>query len=391
MKRQRSTCLFNIIFILVAGGLVACSNARSDHSSPPAASEIRIGVIAYLHGEYRELSGRPTMNAATLAVDPINQAGGLLVGEQRFPITLVVKEIDSSAEQAVTAVRQLINQENVNVIVGPQFSNDAIPAGSLAEAAQVPMICPIATNPQVTAGRQYVFRMSFADDVQGSAIAKFAYQDLGLRRAGVLYDVADAYTRGVAEMFRQSFEAEGGKVVAFEGYTTGMADFIPFLTRIQQQDVDLLFLPNYSNDALRQGQQARQIGLNVPLLGGDGWDQRILAVVPEFEGAFMTAHWASDMQNARTQEFGRTYRAVFGQEPNDTAALTYDAFMLLFQSIQVQGRFDSVSIRDGLLALGPYEGVTGVIDFQSNGDPVKSVVILHFAGGKYSFYKLIMP
>ncbi len=303
----------------------------------------------------------------------------------------MVEEIDDTPEEAVAAAQKLINQENVVVIVGPQFSGDAIPAGEVAEIGRIPMICPIATNPQVTAGRQYVFRMSFVDDFQGGVMARFARHRLGAQTAAVLYDVANAYNRGIAEFFKEVFETLGGQVVASETYTTGERDFTPQLERIKQQEPEVLFLPNYSNDALLQAQQARQIGVGAVLLGSDGWDQRSLPGLPEFEGAFMSAHWSVDIQDERTQSFVSTYRQTFNQEPNDTAALTYDAFGILFDVLNSQGQVDPQLIRDGLYNLDPYRGVSGTIDFQDSGDPLKGAVILQFIDGQDVFYELVLP
>ncbi len=385
MSRSGVSLCLGCVLCLFILGLTAC------HGGLSTQPEIRIGLITYLRGDKVEMSGQPTVNAAQFAIQGVNESGGLEVGARKYQVVLVVEEIDDTPEEAVAAAQKLINQENVVVIVGPQFSGDAIPAGEVAEIGRIPMICPIATNPQVTAGRQYVFRMSFVDDFQGGVMARFARHRLGAQTAAVLYDVANAYNRGIAEFFKEVFETLGGQVVASETYTTGERDFTPQLERIKQQEPEVLFLPNYSNDALLQAQQARQIGVGAILLGSDGWDQRSLPGLPEFEGAFMSAHWSVDIQDERTQTFVSTYWQTFNQEPNDTAALTYDAFGILFDVLKSQVQVDPQLIRDGLYNLDPYRGVSGTIDFQDSGDPLKGAVILQFKDGQDVFYELVLP
>ena len=383
MRSKRILCV--LILILTLGGLSACQN----ESAP--SDVIRIGVIEYIENEDTALSGQTTEYAARLAVQPITQEGGLLVDGQRVPVELVVLTIEDTPEAAVAAVRELINQRGVVVIVGPQNSTEAIPAGEVAEAARIPMICPIATNPQVTQGRQYVFRMSFRDDLQGIAMANLAYGEMGARRAAVIYNAADSYSSSVAEVFRQSFQAAGGAVVAFEPYATGAEDFTPQLTQVLQQNADALFLPTSHSEALMQGRQARQVGYAGLLLGGDGWDQYTLPALPEFDGAYMIGHCLMDDENAQSSAFVEAYQSAFDREPNDTASLTYDAVKLIFQAIQRQGSFEPQSIREGLLLLDPYPGVCGSVDFADSGDPTKSVIILHFTEGGFNFYEQLNP
>lgn len=374
-----------LILILAVGVFGACTE------QPYSSDVIRIGVIDYLATQENALTGQTTANAAQLALQSIEDAGGLVVNGKTIPVELVILSIDDTAEAAVSAARELINQKGVVAIIGPQNSSDAIPAGEIAEAAHVPMICPIATNPLVTQGREYVFRMSFQDDLQGSAMAEFVYHEMGSRRAAVIYNIANTYSSGVAGVFQESFQSLGGEVVAFESYTTGADDFSDQLDRVLQQDADALFLPNYQADVLIQGQQARQMGFSGWLLGGDGWDQHILPDIAAFDGAYMIGHWAMNLQDAQTSAFVDAYQRIFGEKPNDTAALTFDAVNMVFQAIQHQGSFDSQSIRDGLLQMAPYQGVCGQVDFQNSGDPVKSVVILYFTEGSFRFYYQVNP
>jgi branched-chain amino acid transport system substrate-binding protein len=366
---------------------VSCTRTPEPEPEP----EIRIGVIAYLKGEYADLDGAAMVNASNMALASLGPDGGLMVGSRKHSVKIITVGINNVPEEAVAAATKLINRENVVAIIGPQFSNDAIPAGAIAELAKIPMICPISTNPEVTAGRKYVFRMSFLDDIQGKTMADFAIGYLEARSAAVLFDIADSYSRGIAEVFRARFRESGGKVLAFESYTSGERDFTEQLNRIADRRPEVLYYPTYSEDALRQAQQARKLGIDSVLLGSDGWDQREFTKYTEFDGSFMTAHWSVDLDNDNTRDFVTEYRQTYGQDPNDSVVLTFDALNMVFEAIRSQSKATPQSIRKGLYSLEPYEGVGGTVDFVDTGDPEKGAVILQFSEGKVRFIRIVKP
>jgi branched-chain amino acid transport system substrate-binding protein len=379
---KRNVLIIALVFCLCSMGLAACQ---------PPPQEIKIGVLAILSGEYVQVSGQPTVNAAKLAVQKVNDAGGLDVGGRKYKITLVIEDDANNPETAVAAAKKLINQESIVALVGPQFSKNAIPVADAAEAARIPMISPMSTNPKTTAGKRYVFRGGFIDDFQGQVVARFATQDLGAKKAAVLYDVASDYNRGIAETFKKVFEAAGGQVVAFETYTTGETDFARQLKNIQGSGAGALFLPNYAEEAIAQAKQARQMGINIPLLGSDGWDPAKMSPLSEFEGTFYSGHWDINSTNELSLAFVKAYRQAYAAEPQDTAALTYDAMGLIFHAMQSQGKTDSESIRAGLANTRAYQGVSGTIGYAGTGDPIKSAVIIQIKGGQTTFYKLVNP
>ncbi len=385
MPQNRFHVAAVLILSLVLSGTFACSR------QPAKEPEIRIGAIASVSEDGGESEGTYTYKGASLAVQEINSSGGLDVGGQKYRVVLLFEGFEDVPEEAVVAARKLINQENVIAIVGPQASRNAIPAGKIAESARIPMINPASTNPKTTEGRRYVFRMSFLDDFQGCVMARFAIHELKAGKAAVLYNVADPYSRDIAGVFKGGFENEGGKVVAFESYTTGEEDFTDQIKSIRAQNPDVIFLPNSSRDSALQVQQIKQSGISASLLGSDSWDRKTFRVISEFEGAFMSAHWTFQIDTALNRKFVTDYIQAFGQIPGDTAALTYDAFNMLFEAMKLQRKIDPQSVRDGLYNLGPYQGVSGVIDFIDSGDPVKSAVILRFHEGRTIFHKLVNP
>jgi branched-chain amino acid transport system substrate-binding protein len=380
-----------VVFLSLAVLLLMLAGCAGRAAAPAPADEIRIGLIASFSGKFSETSGRSTSDAAQMAVKAVNDAGGLEVNGRRYRIVLVQGDDQDNQQEAVKVAQKLINQENVVAIVGPQFSRNAIPVASVVERAQIPMISPMSTSPETTAGKQYVFRVGFVDDFQGSVVARFVREEFGADRAAVLYDVASAYNKGLAEVFKQRFEAGGGEVVAFESYTTGEQDFTAQLMRIKESQPQALFLPNYDSEVMLQAKQIRALGLEAPIIGSDSWNPRTMTDTPELDGAFYSHHWHMDSDNPQSRPFVTAYRQQYQRDPTTTAAMTYDALGLLFQAIQQQGRVDPTAIRNGLAAMQQYAGVSGTIRYQGGGDPVKSAVILQLKDHQAHFYKLVNP
>ncbi len=357
---------------------------------PAEEKTIKIGVIAPITGSI-PIVGQSTVNAAQLAAREVNDAGGLEVGGQKLKVELIIEDNQDKKETAVNAAQKLINQSGVVALIGPQASRNAIPVAVVAEEAHVPMISPWSTNPETTAGKKYVFRAAFIDPFQGRVMARFAIEELKAEKAAVLYDVASEYNRGIAEIFRQVFSEAGGQVVAFESYTTGETDFRAQLTAIRNAGAQVLFLPNYYNEVPTQVRQAREIGVQATIIGSDSWGQIEAADLAEMEGMYFSTHYAPDIASPTAPKFIAAYQAAYGQVPDDVAALTYDAFGLLFQAIRSQGKFDPESIRNGLASISRYEGVTGTMEYKGSGDPIKSAVILQIKDGRFQFYRLAEP
>jgi branched-chain amino acid transport system substrate-binding protein len=264
----------------------------------------------------------------------------------------------------------------------------------------VALISPWSTNPQTTLDvttnepKKYVFRAAFVDAFQGQVVAYFALDFLQTNRAAVLFDVESDYNRGIAEIFKQTYEDRGGKVVAFETYVTGETDFTNQLNQIKESDPDVIFLPNYYTDVPLQIQQAHQLGITAPFLGSDTWGSpELLAQCgAECEGYYFSTHYAPDSANPLVTRFSQDYQKAYGEVPDDVAALTYDSFGLLWQALQTAGQMDRQKVADALHSIESYEGVTGSMMFQQgSGDPIKSAVILQIRNGKFVWLANINP
>jgi branched-chain amino acid transport system substrate-binding protein len=381
MRKNRGRALIQgLLLLLWALALPGCRGGRQP------VPEMRIGLIAMLSGSASDqASGRSMQRGARLAVEQANRAGGRRV-------SLVLADDRNSPEGAIEAARRLIFEERVPAIIGPQFSRNAIPAARLAEREKTVMICPLSTNPQTTAEKLFVFRVPYLDTFQGASLARFARRDLRAARAAVLYDVANEYNRTLAEVFRETFSRLGGRITAFETYTTDQAaDFGPQLGRIAAAGAEVLFLPNLNDDVLRQGRQARRLGIRAVLLGGDGWDPDALAAEPAFAGSFAARHWHPAIATREALAFLRAFRERYRETPDDIAATTYDACGLLVAAMRAAGSAEPEAIRRALLGMEAYPGVTGSILYRGSGDPSKSVVLVGIQAGGVSVRSVLEP
>jgi branched-chain amino acid transport system substrate-binding protein len=220
-------------------------------------------------------------------------------------------------------------------------------------------------------------------------MARFCIRELDAEKLAVLYNIANPYSREIAETFEAAVKTEGKEISFFESYVTGQTDYGAQLGRIRDQAPDVLYLPNFYQETESIVVQARDMGIDAVLVGVESWHRVKFVAMPEFEGAYFTAHWDSNSLSEKSRNFIDRYMSRSGEIPEDGAALTYDALGLMMKAIQHQGKFDPRSIREGLYALGPYEGVTGTIDYIDNGDPQREAVVLRFEGGNVKFVQKI--
>lgn len=359
-----------------------------------AASEIRIGGMGPTTGNVATF-GVDQKNAYELAVEQINQAGGLDVAGQKHRIDLIFNDEQNSPEVGATVARKLINQDHVAAIMGPTNTLVCMAVGPIAQGNKVPMITPTCTNPKVTLIGNYVFRAGFIDTFQGAAGAYFAYHTLGKRRAGVLFDNANDYAKGLATYFKEAFEKLGGKVVAFESFTdeTKTVDFRPQLIRIKAVNPDMVYSSDYYGAAALMAQQMKQLGLHVPLMGGDGYDSPDLVKIggQSVEGVHFTNFYSQDDPSPAVRTFVKSYQAKYGNAPGAYAAQAYAAAQILFDAIKRAGKIDGPAIRDALAATRNLTTVGGVISFDQNRNPTKPAVVLEIKGGKQTFVTRISP
>jgi branched-chain amino acid transport system substrate-binding protein len=291
----------------------------------------------------------------------------------------------------------------VIAVVGPQASKQAVPAGEVCNNYKTPMISGWSTNPNTTKDRPYVFRACFLDDFQGPALSIFATNEYKFKKAGVLYDVASDYPKGLAEFFKKDWEKKhgAGSVVAYESFTTKDTDFSSQLTKIINSGAEFLFTPQYYNEVPLIVQQAKQLGWKKPILGSDSWasDELVKLCGKDCYGHFFVSHYASAGAKGATKEFIDRYKAKYGTIPDDVAALTWDAIGLIGQGIKNSGTItgdikkDREALRNALAATKNFPGITGTISFPpGSGDPIKCANIVKINDkGEFEFYKTACP
>jgi branched-chain amino acid transport system substrate-binding protein len=349
---------------------------------------IKIGEVNPITGAIGRY-GTNCHQGIQLAIDQANSGGGVL-GRK---IELLTEDNQSQAGQTSTIVRKFVTQDRVVAIVGDLTSSATLEGGPIAQAAKIPMVTPLATNPKVTEIGDYIFRVCFIDEFQGRVMARFALENLKARKAAILTDTKQDYSVGLTGFFKETFVNGAGSVVRGQSYSSGDTDFRAQLTSIKAAGPDVVFLPGYYPEVGIILKQARQLGITVPFIGCEAWDSPALLQVAgkAADGCYFSNQFSAGDPNAVVQEFGRIYRAKFGNLPDNFAALGYDAANVILDAIK---RADSASpgtIRDAIAQTKDFPGVSGniTIDFQRNAS--KPAVILAIKDQQVQFFEKINP
>ena len=383
---------FAIVALTIGSLLVA--------SCQPSKPSVKIGINAELTGEMPAV-GASCKQAAELFAEQVNRDGGIMVGGTKIPVELSVVDNSCKADQSAAAAQRLISQNGVLVMVGPDASSCATPAGELAESLGCLMISPWSTNPKTTQDTQTgkpkknVFRACFTDRFESPVLAAFATKNLHAKTAAVLYDVTSEAPTSQSALFKEAFEKAGGKVVSMETYSTGDRDFSAQLTKIRESAPDIIYLPAPYNDTPLIAAQARQLGIKAPFLGSDAWsspDIIKLDTGKNLEGSYFCNHYSTEAATPKAKQFIADYTARYGNAPDDVAALTYDAMGLASQSISSAGKVDRTAIRDAMAATRTFEGVTGHFVYPEGArDPEKSAVIMQIKDGSFHWVSTVDP
>jgi branched-chain amino acid transport system substrate-binding protein len=385
----------------IAWGLVAVLVLSTNAWSFGRKTVIKVGINAPITGDIPKV-GEGTKYAAKMWLQDIEKAGGLEVGGTKYPVELVIEDNEAKAESAVKANTKMITEDEVLVIVGPQSSKQAVPAGDVANNYETPMITPWSTNPDSTKDRPFVFRGCFLDPFQGPVLANFITEEFKYTKAAVLYDVASDYPKGLAEFFREAWEKihGAGSVVAYESFTTKDTDFSSQLSKITKSGAQVLFTPQYYNEVALIVPQAHELGWTGPIVGSDSWGsaETVTLCGEDCYGLFFSTHYAAAGAKGATKEFIERYEKKYGYTPDDVAALTWDSLRLVQAAIENSGTIsgkikkDRKAVRDALAKIKNFKGITGDMTFTEEGDPIKCAVIVRISDkGEYEFYKSVCP
>ena len=389
MKKAKLLSLAGVL-LLVLFAVSACGGEGGE-----AQETIKIGVNYELSGEVASF-GSHTVNGIQLAFEEINAAGGVL-GKQIEPIVLDNKGV---AEEATSVATNLIVNQGAVVHLGAATTGATLAAIPVAMESKVPLLTtsatalPVTVDPLTGETRDYVFRICFIDPWQGQVGARFAYQDLGVRKAAVYFDNTNDYSKGLAQSFMDEFEALGGQIVGSEGYGTGDQEFRPTLNNFKNSGAELIYIPGYYQKVGLIVRQAREIGLDVPLLGGDGWDAPELLEVAGAENlndAYFTNHYSFQDPAEKVQAFVEAYQAKYGEIPDSFSALGYDAAYLIADAITRAGVAEPEAIKDALAATTDFDAVTGKLSFDEQHNPVKEIAIIELVNGEQKLITKIAP
>ena len=359
-----------------------------------AAEEIKIGVVSEMTGN-NATYGNSVVNGMKLALKEINAAGG--VGGKKLDI--IVADSKSEPAEAANAMSKLINQDKVKLASGIFTSSSAIAACNISEAAKVPYLAIGATNPTVTLDKEgktkpHTFRVCFIDPFQGTVGANFVMDELKMKKAAIYVDNSSDYSKGLSDFFKKAFVAKGGSVVSEEAYLQKDTDFKAVLTKIKATSPEVLYVPGYYEEVGKIVKQARELGITVPIVGGDGWDSPKLAEIAGAEAlnnTFFTNHYSPDADSAESKAFVSAYEKEYKQRPDAPAVLGYDGIKLLADAIGRAGGDDPAKVTAALADTKSFKAVTGEMKLNEKHDAVKSVAIIEFKDGKQAYKATVKP
>ncbi len=396
MRHLRAAVLMTMAVFAAAcekKATVAPTGAAAPAPAAAAAGDtILIGHVGSLTGAEASF-GVSTENGIRLAIEDINAKGGI----KGKKVAAKTYDDQGKPEEAAVAATRLITQDKVTVLLGEVASSRSLAMAPIADANQVPQISPTSTNPRVTKDgdkvRPFVFRVCFIDPFQGTVMAKFARENLKLKRVAILRDVGSDYSVGLADYFKKKFEELGGTIVNDQSFKAGDQDFKAQLTTIKGKKPEMIYVPGYYTDVALVARQARELGIKIPLGGGDGWDSAKLYEIAQgaLDGSYFSNHYTDENPAPLIQGFVKRYREKFGATPDSMAALGYDAAHVAFDAMARATDLSGPAVRDAIAATKAFPGVGGTITIDADHNAVKSAVVLVIEKNKARFVASVDP
>lgn len=390
---KRVTKLLSVLAAgaMFMGALTGCGGG----SKGADGDTIKVGGLLEMTGGSASfgISGK---NGIDLALKKINEKG-VLGGKK---LSLIVADTKSEASEATNGMQKLISQDKVVAVIGPNQSSAVIASGAINNGAKVVDITPMGTNPDVTFDpktkqvKPYSFRTCFIDPFQGTVMASFASNELKVKKAAIYIDNTSDYAKGLAQFFKENFVKNGGQVVIEEAYLQKDTDFKSTLTKIKAVQPDFIYIPGYYQEVGLIVKQAREMGITVPMAGGDGWDS---AKLPEIAGkaalenTFFSSLYSPDDTSDLNKEFVAEYKKAYNTNPDVFAALAYDSTLLVAKAIEDAGSADPAKIGEAMAKIKGFKGVSGEVTFNEQHNPIKSAVIIEHKDGKQTFKTKVNP
>lgn len=384
MNKKLSLLLSSVLVVSLFSG---CGKTASS-------DKIKVGLNYELSGNVATY-GQSLSQGAELALEQVNQKGGVL-GKK---IEVVKVDNKSDNTEAANVATRLAVRDKVVALLGPATSGNTKAASPAAMQNKVPLISASATADDVTVDsngkvREYIFKTCFSDSFQGVMMANFATNDLKLAKAAVLVDSTSDYSKGLAKNFKETFKKNGGAILTEEAYQAKDTDFKAVLTKIKNTNPDVLFVPGYYEEVGLIVRQARDMGLNVPILGGDGYESPKLAEIAgkdALNDVYYSTHYSSKDTSPEVEKFREAFTKKYGKEPDAFSALGYDMANFLVDALKRADSTDSTKLKNALAATKNFKGVTGTFSMDKNHNPVKSVTIIQMKNGEATFLKKLAP
>lgn len=387
-KKFTSACL---VAALSTALLAGCGGEKKD-SAAANADKYVIGASFELTGNVANY-GKSTLSGLKLAVDQVNKAGGVN-GKQ-----LVVVESDNKSEPAESgnSVTKLITQDKVVAVVGPATSGCVFAATPVVTSNKVPLIAPCATAPAITVDngqvKEFIFRACFIDPFQGRVMAEFTDKTLGVKNVAILHDASSDYSKGLAEVFEKTLNEKGGKVVAKEAFLSKDIDFKAALTKIKAANPEAIYIPGYYEEVAKIIKQTREIGLNVPLIGCDGWDSPKLVEIagPEaLNNTYFSSAFSVQDQTESVQKFIADYKAMYQKDPDIFCMQGYNAGLVLADALKRAGDgADGTKLAAAIAATKDLPVASGKLTYDKDHNPIISAIIIEMKDGVQSFKEKI--
>lgn len=402
MAKKYSLKKFASIFLatsLVAGALAGCSSdsdssSKGDKKDSGSSEVIKIGANLELSGETASY-GSSIRDGAKLAFEEINANGGI----DGKKIELIEVDNKSDNAEAASAALKLVSQDKVSAMIAPATSGNVLAMVDIANQNKVPSVTGSGTNEKITVNdkgevNEYLFRTCFIDPFQGVVAANFATNELKAKNVAIYYDNSSDYSKGLAKAFKEQIEKNGGKVIAEETYLAKDTDFKSTLTNLKSKNPDFIFIPGYYSEVGLIVKQARELGITVPLMGGDGWDSPTLlelAGKDALNNTYMSNAFSAQDPDEKIQGFVEAFKKKYNAEPNGFHALGYDTAYFIADAIKRAGSTDGEKIKDALASTENFNGVTGTFSVDKNHNPIKSATILEFKDGNQVFNSKVNP
>lgn len=371
-----------IISVVLCAGMLMGTSVVGRCADIP--DEITIGFAGTLSGE-NALVGQYQKDAIKVVENELAESGGTIeIMGKDVKVNIALEDTEAKPDICANVYRKFIDEYDAVAIVGPNESSCALAAGPIAQAAEVPTVAVLATNAEVTKVGDYIFRACYLDPFQGKIAAKFAYEDLQAKTAAVLFSSADAYSKFLKDAFIESFEELGGEIVAAEEYAgADVKDFNAQLVNINSKNPDILLMPNQVGELALQIKQAKSMGIEATLMGGDSWDLATLVEVAGkelVEGAYYVAPFSSSDTSEAASSWVAAYNEVAGENPGSHATVAYEAMHIVLDALQRIETFDGAALRDAIYETD-LELPSGHVTMDENGDPKKNAVILQYKDG----------